>query len=152
VLDAKDPDVPAEYWIDFYDRIVQEATRRTDFGVGVVLHFPRDTGWLYEVTTAGRTSAHYPIDLPRESGETLADGSAVLTCRHPSTVTIAEVSSVTWTVPDGLTLDSQREDGTIAYLTVSDGVDGVDYEILCRMTPTSGNVIEQTIVVPVRAQ
>ena len=149
---AKDPDVAAQYWIDFHDELVQEASRRTDFASGLILYYPMDTGFYYEVTTAGRTSGHYPSALPREAGQTVADGSAILTCRHPSTVTIAEVSSVVWTVPSGLTKDSQSESGTVAYITVSGGTDGVDYDVLCRMTPTAGSIIEQTITIPVRAQ
>lgn len=151
-LGEKDPDVAAEYFVDFHDEIVQEATRRTTFESGVFLFYPRDTGFYYEVTTAGKTGAHYPHEIPRASGETVSDGSAVLTCRHPDDATIPEVSSVTWTVPDGIVKDSQREVGTIAYITLSGGTDGVDYEILCRMTPTAGDVIEQTITIPVRAQ
>lgn len=151
-VDAKDPDISAEYWIDFHDGIVQEATRRTRFEAGVVAYYPLDSGFYYEVTTAGRTGSHYPQALPRAAGETVSDGSAILTCRHPDDVTIPEVSSATWTVPSGITLASQREVGTIAYITLSGGTDGEDYEILCRMTPTAGNVVEQTITIPVRSQ
>lgn len=151
-LDPKDPDVAAEYWVDFHDEIVQEAERREYFASGVVLYFPHDTGFYYEVTTAGRLGAHYPSALPRSAGETVRDGSAILTCRHPDDVTVPEVSSVTWTVPSGIVKDSQRNSGTRAYVTLSGGTNGVDYEILCRMTSSSGAVIEQTIEVPVRAQ
>lgn len=151
-VDEKDPDVSAEYWVDFHDAIVQEANRRTEFAAAVILYFPRDTGFYYEVTTAGRTGDHYPYNLPRAAAETVSDGSAVLTCRHPSSVTIPEVSSVVWTVPTGLTNVSQRIDGTRAYITLSGGTDGADYDVLCRMTPTAGNIVEQTITIPVRAQ
>lgn len=148
----KDPDVSAEYFIDFHDALVQEAERRAYFDDGIYLYFPRDTGFYYEVTTAGRLGAHYPHQLPRTAGETVSDGSAVLTCRHPDDVTLAEPSSVTWTVPSGITNASQRISGMRAYITLSGGTDGVDYDILCRMTPTTGNVIEKTITVPVRSQ
>lgn len=151
-LDAKDPDVAAEYWVDFFEEIVQEAERSAEFDAGVILYYPQDPAWLFEVTTAGRLSRFYPQALPREAAQTLVDGSAVLTCRHPGTVTIPEVSSVTWTVPSGITKDSQREVGTRAYITLSGGTDGVDYDVLCRMTPTAGAVVEQTITIPVRAQ
>jgi hypothetical protein len=151
-LAEKDPDVAAEYFVDFHDEIVQEALRREDFAVGVVLFYPRDTGYYYEVTVAGRTSQHYPIALPRAAGETLQDGSVTLECKIPSDVTIPQVSSVAWTVPAGLVLDSQRISGTKAFATLSGGSDGVDYDVVCAMTPSSGNDIEQTITIPVRAQ
>lgn len=152
IVDAKDPDVPAEYWVDFFEEIAQEAERGLIVALGDKLYFPRDPAWLFEVTTAGRLSRFYPSSIPRAAGQTLNDGSAVLTCRHPDDVTVPEVSSVAWTVPSGLTKDSQRESGSRAYVTLSGGTDGVDYEVVCRMTPTAGNVIEQTITVPVRAQ
>lgn len=152
ILDAKDPNVSAEYGIDFHDAVVVEAARRTSFAQGAIVHYPRDTGFYYEVTTAGRTSSHYPAQLPRAAGETLQDGSAVLTCRLPSEVSLAAISSVDWTADAGITVASQRTDGLVAYVTLSGGTDGVDYDVLCRMTPSSGNIIEKTIVVPVRAQ
>jgi hypothetical protein len=152
VVDEKDPDVSSEYFVDFHDALVQEAERRAEFSTGVYLYFPRDTGFYYEVTTAGRLAQHYPHQIPRAAGETIADGSAVLTCRHPDSVVLAEPSSVAWTVPTGITNASQRISGMRAYITLSGGTDGVDYDILCRMTPTAGNIIEQTITVPVRAQ
>jgi hypothetical protein len=40
----------------------------------------------------------------------------------------------------------------LTHIVLSGGTDGVDYEVLCRMTPTSGNVKEKTITVKVRAQ
>lgn len=152
-LEEKDPNVAKEYFVNFQDELVQEALRDEYFEVGDILFFPRLGGaWYFEVTTAGQTDVHYPQSIPRAAGETLQDGSAVLTCRHPDDVTIAEVSSVVWTVPSGLTKDSQREFRTKAYVTVSGGTDGVDYEVLCRMTPSAGSVVEQTITIPVRAQ
>lgn len=151
-LAPKDPDVPAEYGIDFHDELVFVAERRTDFPLTTILYFPRDTGWYYEVTTAGKTGMAYPDQLPRASGETVTDGSCVLTCRHPSSSSLPTLSSVTWTVPTGLTLDSQRTSGRTAYVTLSGGSDGEDYEVLCRATPSAGNVLEKTITVEVRAQ
>jgi hypothetical protein len=150
-LDTKDPDVPATYSIDWHDQLIIEAFREYAFAQGAFVQAQRDTGFYYECTTAGRTSRNYP-QWPRESGETVTDGSLVWTCRHPSSSTVPSVSSVDWTVPAGLTKDSQSESGTLANVVLSGGTDGVDYEVLCRMTPSSGSVIEQTIVVKVRAQ
>ena len=111
----------------------------------------RGTGFYYECTTAGRTSAHYPT-WPRAAAETVTDGSVVWTARHPTGSSIPTITSAVWTVPTGLTLDAQSEIGLVAFITVSGGTDGVDYDVLCRMTPSSGNVVEQTITIPVRAQ
>lgn len=151
-VDSKDPDVNAEYDVDFRDALVLHATRNQNFEANDVLWYPRDTGWYYVVTTAGRTNFSFPESLPRADGETLTDGSAVLTCRHPSSSSLPTLSAVDWTVPTGLSLVSQRQVGMRAFITLSGGTDGVDYDVLCRMTPTIGNVIEKTITIPVRSQ
>lgn len=151
-LDPKDPDVSATYSIDWHDELITEAWRRYDFAVGAVVYYPRDEGWYFEVTTAGRTGTHYPHQLPRAAGQTVNDGSAVLTCRHPSTPTVPQVSSASWTVPSGITQDSSSVDGTLTHIVLSGGTDGMDYDILCRMTPTIGSVKEKTITVQVRSQ
>jgi hypothetical protein len=149
VLEVKDPNVPATYSIDWIDELVDEASRETEFSLGTIVQAQRDTGWYYECTTAGRTSAHYP-QWPRLAGETVADVSIVWTARHPDDVTTTEVQSATWAVPAGLTLVSQSQTGLVTQITVSGGVDGVDYEVTCAMTPTVGAAREQTIVIPVR--
>jgi hypothetical protein len=148
----KDPDVDATYAIDCVERLVDLARRSFDFSLGAVVRAQRDTGWYYECTTAGRTSENYPAVFPRAAGETLQDGSVVWTCRHPSTPTLRSISSVVYTIPTGLTLESQTEDPTVAYFTVSGGVDGEDYDVVARITPSSGDPFDQTITIPVRAQ
>ena len=152
-LEASDPDVPATYRIGWHDRLVEAAERRADVSAGQFLRYPNvDTGFYYEVTTAGRLAQHYPTRIPRAGGQTVQDGSAVLTARHPDDATLVAISSAVWTIEAGLTLDSQSESGFFTSITVSGGVDGEDYECTCRMTPSSGNAIEQTIIIPRRAQ
>ena len=152
-LDAKDPDVAATYDINWHDDLVIAATRRLDVSLTQFLRYPHiDTGFYYEVTTAGRLGQFYPNRLPRATGQTVTDGSAVLTARHPSASTLTAISSAVWTVPTGITKDSQTESGFRTFITLSDGTDGEDYELTCLMTPNSGNPIEQTIVIPVRSQ
>ena len=151
-LSPKDPDVAAEYSIDWYDELVDEAARDTAFEEGELARAQRETGWVYECTTPGRTSAHWPTQWARAEGQTTQDGSLVWTARHPDTAATAGIQSVSWEVPSGLTFDSQREVGAVAFVTVSGGTDGVDYDVLCRLTPTVGDVIEKTITIPVRSQ
>lgn len=150
-LDPKDPDVEQEYAIDFSHVLVPFAPRSTDIGAGRVVRARRDTGWYYECTTPGRTSAEYPRMWPRESGATIQDGSVIWTARRPADVTVPTVQSAQWTVPAPLSEVSTSESGFLALIVVSGGVDGEDYALTCRMTPTTGKVIEQTITVPVRA-
>lgn len=151
-LDPKDPDVAATYSIDLHAVIVTDAARAQDFVVNSFVRPPFETGFYYEATTAGRTSAHFPIRWPRTAGETVQDGSVVWTARHPSSSTLPSISAVSWTVPAGLTLDTQSEGAFLANVTLSGGVDGEDYEVTARVTMSDSRIVEQSIIVPVRQQ
>jgi hypothetical protein len=151
-LAAKDPDVAAEYDIDFHDELVTEAPRRQWLDLDTVVFYPQVDGWYFQVTTAGRTGTNYPSAIPRASGETVTDGSVVLLCKHPNDASVALINSADWTVPLGITKDSQRQVRARAFATFSGGTDGVDYDVLCRITPSAGPPIERTITIPVRAQ
>lgn len=148
----KDPDVSAEYEFDFLDVLVREADRRDWLEVGELVRYPVDTGYFYLVTSAGRTSSAYPSALPRDVDEELQDGSATLLCKHPSNAGGPTVATAAFTLASGITLSSQRESGTSAFVTLSGGTDGEDYDVLCRMTASNGQVFEQTAVLPVRSQ
>jgi len=151
-LGAKDPNVAATYTIDWHDELVVPAYREYAFAQSSFVQGQRDTGWYYECTTAGRTAHNYP-QWPRAAGETVQDGSAAWTARHPSSSTVPQVSSAVWTViGGGMAIDSQAQGGALSSVVLSGGTDGVDYEVHCRMTPTIGAVMEKTITVPVRAQ
>ncbi len=151
LVEEKDPDANKEYWIDFEDAFVQQEVRGLYFPLGSVLKYPR-AGWYYEVTTPGQLGTNYPAEMPREAGLTVTDGSAVLTCRHPDDVSLGSISSVTWTPASGLTEASSRTSRFLAFVTLSGGDDGTDYDVLCRMVPSIGNAVEKTFTVPVRAQ
>jgi hypothetical protein len=151
-LDQKDPDVNAEYGIDFHDELVTEALPRMNYALNEVLFFAQDTGFYYQVTTAGKTGLSYPRNLARVSGDTVKYGSCVLTCKAPSEVSIASISTAAWTLPSGITNASQRTSGLSAFITLAGGTDGVDYDITCRLTPSVGNPIDKTITIQVRAQ
>lgn len=152
-LEQKDPDVAKTYSIDWFKELVTPAPRSTAVALGAIVRTPLvDTGLLYECTVAGRTQERYPWHWPALAGETLRDGSVVWTARHPSDVSASAVSSAVWTVPTGITLDSQAEDGFFTHATLSGGTDGEDYDLVCRMTPSVGDVAERTITVRVRAE
>lgn len=152
-LAASDPDTAATYKIDWHDRLVTAAERRLDVSAGQFCRYRNiDTGFYYEVTAAGRLGQFYPNRLPRASGQTVSDGSAVLTARHPDDATLVAINSAVWTLGSGLTLDSQSETGLYTLITVSGGTDGQEYECTCLMTPSSGNPIEQTIIIPRESQ
>ena len=149
-LAPKDPDVAATYSIDWSRQLVLDVKRSTSYVLGAIVRPTRWAGFYWEVTTAGDTGQQVPSKTPRAAGETLADGSVVWTARHPSSVSIPTVSTAVWTIPSGLTLSSQLEDTAATHVTLTGGVDGADYEITCRMTPTTGNPLDQTVIIPVR--
>lgn len=149
---VKDPDDDCEFGIDFHDELVARAAPRTNYALGAILYFGEDSGFYYEVTTAGRTGAGYPRDLPRTAGQTVDYGSCVLTCRHPSSVALTTLNSATWIVPTGITNASQRISGLIAFITLRGGTQGADYDVTCRITPSAGQPIDKTITISVRSQ
>lgn len=150
-LDPKDPDTPATYSINWRKELVLELQRETEYVLGAVGLAPADTGFDYECTKAGRTSYHYPRNgWPRAAGEVVRFGTAEFAARQPGTVSIPTIQSAVWALPAALTEDSKSEEGTVTHITISGGVDGEDYELTCRMTPSTGSPIERTIVVPVR--
>lgn len=148
-LDPKDPDVATTYSINWIEALVDEALRGADFALNAIVRPQRVTGFYYEATTAGKTKAHYPV-WPIVAGATVLDGSVIWTARHPADVTVPTVSSALWTVPAGITKDSQSETATHTHITLSGGTAGEDYLLTCRMTPSSGNPEERSITVPVR--
>lgn len=77
----------------------------------------------------------------------------------------AQIASVEWTVPSGITKDSDVKTAvtikgvtyganTVATIFLSGGTHEVNYEILCRITTnhTPARTLDKTIIVPVRSQ
>lgn len=151
VVREKDPDTAATYEIDAWEVFVPEARRSQQFALDEVVRAQRDTGFYYLCSVAGRSARNYPA-WPRSADETVMDGSAEWTAKHPDDAAIPTIDSVEWDVPNGLTLDSQAEDAHIASATFSGGADGEDYDVTARITPTSGTPRDVTITIPVRQQ
>ena len=59
------------------------------------------------------------------------------------------IDSIVWTVPSGLTLETQTISGAKAYLWLSGGTDGVSYNILCRVTTVDGRIDDRTVSIQV---
>lgn len=151
-LDAKDPDRDRAYAIDARWLAYGELRRDWPYSAGTFLKAPRHTGFYYEVTTPGETKHNWP-DLPRAAGQTVQDGSCVLTARHPNDATLPSISSVSWAVtPSGLSVLSEVISGGIVEPTVSGGVDGVDYEVTAHIQWSTGQEDDITLTIPVRSQ
>jgi len=60
------------------------------------------------------------------------------------------VSSVSWTVPSGITKDSDTNTTTTATIWLSGGTAGTEYDLVCRVVTTGGRTEDFTITVPVR--
>ena len=55
------------------------------------------------------------------------------------------ISSVTWTVPAGLTSGAQFVVGAVATIWLSGGTAGTDYTIICRMVTSGGRTLERSV-------
>lgn len=54
------------------------------------------------------------------------------------------ISSVTWTVPSGLAMESQSNTTTAATIWLSGGAAGTVYEVTCRIVTAGGREIERS--------
>ena len=59
------------------------------------------------------------------------------------------ISSVTWTVPGGITKNSDTVSGDIAVIWLSGGTAGTSYDIGCRVVTTGGRTHDETATLPV---
>lgn len=75
----------------------------------------------------------------------------------------ATISTSTWTIPSGITKDSENESAvtihgvsyavnTVCTIWLSGGTVGENYELLCRITTSDARTLDKTIVIPVRQQ
>lgn len=55
-----------------------------------------------------------------------------------------------WTVPVGLTLESQSNTTTVATAWISGGTVGADYAVACKITTAGGRTDERTIRLQIR--
>ena len=149
-VNVKDLDIDKTYWIELFEPFVLEALRSIEFSAGEILRYPRDTGFYNVVTKGGRTARTYPIVIPRAANETFRDGSMDLVSRHPDDVSPPAIETIVWTPTAPLTVVSQSEAVHRASVTVSGGLAGESYPITARITPTVGDPLDVTLVVPVQ--
>lgn len=73
----------------------------------------------------------------------------------------ATISTVTWTVPTGITKNSDNKDActiagisyaisTVCTIWLSGGTAGEDYELNCKITTSDSRTLDQSIIIPVR--
>lgn len=140
-----------QFAVDFGLRLSRILARRTSYELGVRLRSRQVAGFEWEVTQAGQTGALDPR-LPRVLGDTVTDGSCVLTCRPISTASLeAQITAVTWQGPAGITAAGETWDGaqrTAAVLSAGPGVQPGEYPVV--VTATAGQkVIPQTCILRV---
>lgn len=150
VLDPKDPNVPTRYAIDVRRIAISTMRRDWPYSQGEVARAPVHTGFYYECTKAGETRGHHTA-LPRADGETVLDGSVEWTARDPSSVSLPNVSGVEWFVDPAGELAVASEDITngILYPLLTGGVAGSQYALTARVTWSTGQAEDVTVVIPV---
>jgi len=62
------------------------------------------------------------------------------------------ISSATWTVPAGLTKDSEARDDSSTTVGLSGGADETDYRIVCVITTAAGRTFVSVVMIEVRAR
>lgn len=62
------------------------------------------------------------------------------------------ISTSAWTVPSGITKDSDTNTDTTATIWLSGGVDGADYDLINHITTANGREDDRTIKVQVRSK
>jgi hypothetical protein len=73
----------------------------------------------------------------------------------------ATISSATWTVPSGITKDSDNTNAvsikgvsydanTVATIWLSSGTDGEDYTLACRIVTSDSRTLDKAIIIPCR--
>lgn len=60
------------------------------------------------------------------------------------------IDTSVWTVPAGLTKDSDEFNGPVATVWLSGGTDGENYTLLNRITTTGGRTMDQSVKLRVR--
>ncbi|HEU4603749.1 MAG TPA: hypothetical protein VFS24_17370 [Steroidobacteraceae bacterium] len=105
------------------------------YGAGEFVRPTRGTGFSYEVTTAGTTSAREPI-WPTTEGATVTSGSAVLTCRAADTNGLNAITSPSATSdPIGLTISDLSVSESVKILaTYSGGTLDQDFDAVYEFT------------------
>jgi hypothetical protein len=110
-------------------------------------------GYEFECTNAGQTAAREPI-FPKVIASTVQDGSAVFTCRALSTASLLRALSGTpvWSGGAVTVFSGQTATGQLAkaFITMTNAVDGTDYEVLVKATFDDGAVIPKRCILPAR--
>lgn len=65
-------------------------------------------------------------------------------------VTGETISTSTWTVPTGITKDSDSNDDDTATIWLSGGTHGTDYEVANKIVTSAGRTYERTFRIQVR--
>lgn len=61
------------------------------------------------------------------------------------------LSTISWTVPSGVTKHAEQLSGTKARLDLSGGTANTDYDCVCQVTTANARIGERTYRVPVRS-
>ena len=88
-------------------------------------------------------SLNWPIKDPNAVLDYFVDWTAWI-------ATGDSIDNIAWTVPAGLTLETQTLDGAKAYAWLSGGTADQSYDVLCRITTVDGRIDDRTVSIQVR--
>lgn len=132
-----------------FDRAIEEIREPGKaYLSGVFVRPPEPTGFEYEATSAGQTSADDEIEWPIVLGGTVQDGSVVWTARvGPPTgqEAVDTISTHSVSSPAGITDDGGTLDGTNVDVALSGGTPGETYLIDIEIITSAGDEYIETI-------
>jgi hypothetical protein len=63
---------------------------------------------------------------------------------------VESISTVNWSVPEGLTKVSEQDSGSVAKVWISGGTVGTEYTVRCRLTTSAGRIDDRSFIIEVQ--
>lgn len=151
--DPKDPSTSDQYLVDFNDHLARRwASTIKERSLGLFIRATVENGYDYECTTPGRSGAKEPL-WPKTVAATVQDGSAIWTCRAPSTSSLETTitGTPTWTCSDAaIVISSIAVSGQSTTAFLAGGADGQDYTVIVTATCANSAVKALPCILQVR--
>jgi hypothetical protein len=141
---GKLPDEPARYKLDFTDEVTKR-WRRGQYTVGECI---RVGGYDAVVTVGGQTGLLEPR-WTQGIDDVVLDGSVSWRIQAPSTDSLIQVASISWVLPDGMSLADQENLATETSGVPTGGESGNSYTLMIKVRYTDGEGFDQPCVLRV---
>lgn len=143
---------------DFTGKVAEETTLVYDFGPDLerireadyqygLGEFITIGAFVYECTSAGKTSGQPLDNVPTVPGQTFDDGSVEWTCRDFDLTGSDTISGAAFNNPAGITVDSDSiEKSTRVHVVITLDTKGT-YDLVCTASTVAGAELKQSATV-----